>query len=95
MKFEWDPAKRSVNLDKHGIDFVRAITIWRTDVIDPAATRNVSGETRLLALGIIGDDDLVVCEVYTWRGDARRIISVRRARQYERRRYSDQFGRGA
>lgn len=95
MEFEWDDAKRAGSLDKHGIDFARAITIWRGDLIDPAATRVVDGEERLMALGTIGDDDLIICVVYTWRGEARRIISVRRARRYERQRYTDQFGRGA
>ena len=94
MEFEWDEDKRFINIDKHGIDFVRAITAWQGGVIDPAATRTDRGETRHLALGMIGDDELIIAIVYTHRGDGKRLISARRARRHERRYYKDQFGRG-
>ncbi len=28
QSFEWDPTKRGTNLEKHGIDFVRAVRIF-------------------------------------------------------------------
>jgi uncharacterized protein len=28
MDFEFDPAKSAANLEKHGIDFVRAQALW-------------------------------------------------------------------
>ena len=34
MEFEWDEAKRRNNLEKHGIDFVRAKQIWLDDVLE-------------------------------------------------------------
>jgi uncharacterized DUF497 family protein len=94
MEFEWNDSKCESNIAKHGIDFVRAITIWRGDVLDPAASRQTPTETRLAALGTIGDDDLVICVIYTLRQGFRRIISARRARRHERRYYQDQFGHG-
>ena len=32
-EFEWDPVKAQVNLDKHGLDFERAATVF----LDPLA----------------------------------------------------------
>jgi len=94
MEFEWDEGKRLSNLEKHGIDFNRARTIWRGDVIDPAAERRVEDEVRRLALGVVGKDEIVIAVVYTDRGEVRRIISARRATRYERQRYQSEFGRG-
>ena len=94
MKFEWDEAKRASNLAKHGVDFAGAIAIWRTDVIDPISERIVDGERRFVAVGIAGDDEIVIGVVYTMRDGVRRIISARRGRRYERANYQSQFGRG-
>ena len=94
MEFEWDEGKRLSNLEKHGIDFNRARTIWRGDVIDPATERRVEDEVRRLALGVVGEDEIVIAVVYTDRGQVRRIISARRATRYERQRYQGEFGRG-
>ena len=94
MEFEWDEDKRLANLAKHGLDFRRVKTIWDGNVIDPAATRLETDETRYLALGIPGEDEIVVAVVYTNRADNRRIISARRARDYERKNYQIRFGRG-
>ena len=94
MDFEWDEAKRASNLDKHAIDFARAVTMWQRPVIDPAERRSVDGEFRHLALGTIGDDELVIAVVYTLRGKVRRLISARRGRRDERTYYQGQFGRG-
>jgi len=94
MEFEWDEDKREANLVKHGIDFARAITIWQRPVIDPAASRTQGTEIRYLALGMIGEDDLVIAIVYTMRDNVRRVISARRGRRYERASYKGQFDRG-
>lgn len=94
MEFEWDDSKRAANLEKHGIDFVRAVTIWQRAVIDPAAERTIGEEQRILALGTIGDDDIIVAVIYTIRNGIRRIISARRGRRNERTYYQTQFGRG-
>ena len=94
MEFEWDEDKRLSNLDKHGVDFNRARTIWGGEVIDPAAERRVGDEVRRLALGTVGEDEIVIAVVYTDRDQVRRIISARRARRYERERYQGEFGHG-
>ena len=86
-EFEWDETKRASNLSKHGIDFLRALRVFET--------QNVSwqsegyGEPRWMASGLL--DDTMVTVVFTQRGDSIRIISVRRARENERRRYYESF----
>ncbi len=82
MEFEFDPAKSAANKDKHGIDFVEAQALWLDDGLAEVRSRaNVTGELRFLAIGRIeGRHWTAVC---TLRGDAIRIISVRRARKEE------------
>ncbi len=89
-RFEWDADKRLKNLDKHGIDFRRAIRIF--DV--PVAVRksDQKGETRHIAIGILNHIEIAV--VFTMRGNHCRIISARRARDYERREYRDLYPGG-
>jgi uncharacterized DUF497 family protein len=52
VKFEWDAAKAKKNLQKHGISFEEAITVfadWRSLTIpDP---EHSEGEARFLILG--------------------------------------------
>jgi uncharacterized protein len=94
MQFEWDEAKRKANLAKHQIDFFDAASMWTKDVIDPAFSRKIGEEARVVALGIIGDAEIIIAVVYTLRGSAKRLISARRARRHERRNYADRFGTG-
>ena len=80
MKFEFDPEKSLSNLQKHGIDFIKAQALWSDpDYLEiPAKTID---ESRFLVIGQI--DDVHWSGVITYRGDAIRIISVRRSRKEE------------
>ncbi|WP_291733930.1 BrnT family toxin [Leisingera sp. F5] len=80
MDFEYDPAKSASNLSKHGIDFEQAQALW----YDPwmlEVTAKTEGEPRFLSIGKIGGRHWAA--VWTPRGEAVRIISVRRARKEE------------
>lgn len=94
MEFEWDEVKREKNLEKHWIDFRDACCIWAGPVIDPADMRDIGGERRYLALGMIGDENLIIAVIYTQRSSFRRLISARRARRNERATFQDRFGQG-
>ena len=83
--FEWDSAKNSDNLAKHGVDFEDAIRIFDGLVIEAVDRRREYGEERIAAVGTVNGLHLLV--VYTWRGQSRRIISARRANKYEREAY--------
>jgi len=87
MRFEYDPAKSAANRAKHGIDFDEAQALWEDDAMVIVPTRT-EDEPRWLAVGRINGRHWTA--VYTMRGDAVRIISVRRARGDEIHGYQGQ-----
>jgi uncharacterized protein len=80
MEFEFDPQKSAQNKKKHGIDFHEAQALWDdADLIEiPVRTED---EPRFMVIGRIGT--VHWSGVITYRGDAVRIISVRRSRKEE------------
>ena len=85
MPFEWDPAKRRANLAKHGIDFADAAKIFDGPTIEQVDDRMDYGEERILALG--ETNGRIIAVIHTWRGEARRIISARKATRHEAAQY--------
>ena len=85
-RFEFDPIKSEKNRLKHGIDFVAAQEIWEDDKRNETPARSKS-EERFQMLGRA--QGKIWAAFATYRGDAIRIISVRRARIEERRRYEE------
>ena len=83
MRFEYDPNKSAANLDRHGIDFEYAQALWDDATVE--FTANVKGEGRTKAIGRIGGEYWAA--IYTMRGEALRIISVRAATPEERSAY--------
>ena len=87
MSFEFDPAKSAANLAKHGIDFEAAQALWLDDDAFEIDARSTT-EPRKALIGMIEGKHWIA--FFTPRGEAIRIISVRRAREnevqaYERR----------
>ena len=80
MTFEFDPAKSSMNKQKHGIDFVEAQALWDDPNLLEAPAQTMD-EPRSLVIGMIGSKHWSV--IVTTRADRIRIISVRRARKAE------------
>jgi uncharacterized DUF497 family protein len=87
---EWDEDKSERNLAERGFDFAFAARIFDGDTIEREDTRRDYGERRMVAIGRAEGITLTV--VYTTRGDARRIISARRASRRERRVYDQAVG---
>jgi uncharacterized protein len=85
--FEWDRAKRDTNLRKHGIDFARAVRIFEGPVLEREDRRRDYGESRFMALGEV--EELILAVVFTYREAGLRIISARKANQYEKAAYSE------
>lgn len=78
--FEYDAAKSAANRLKHGIDFEESQALWE----DPRALEIPArgyDEERWLVIGKIGDR--LWSAIVTYRGDAIRLISVRRSRRDE------------
>jgi hypothetical protein len=94
MEFEWDEDKRLSNLEKHGIDFLGARTIWQGVPLDPYAQNWVDGELRRVAIGGLSDTqgEKIIAVVYTLRDGRVRIISARTARRHEREDYRESIG---
>ena len=89
MKFEWDENKNKKNMDKHGIDFNDALTIFDDDNrIEAVDDRQDYEEERLQVIGEAKPGVLMV--VYTWRKNntSRRFISARTASKNERALYN-------
>lgn len=86
MEFEFDPVKSAANKEKHGIDFVEAQALWYDLFGVEFDTGHVAEKRRVLIGRIHG---VFWTAIYTPRGENIRIISVRRARIQERRRYEN------
>jgi uncharacterized DUF497 family protein len=85
-RFEWDANKDSANNEKHGITFLEAIAVFLDpQVVEEDSTRPEHGEIRRKAVGSVRGRMITV--IFTPREDRRRIISARRARPDERKRY--------
>ena len=88
VRFEWDEAKRRVNLRKHGIDFADVAAIFDGDVLTLIDDRLDYGETRNITLGLLQGRTIVAVHA-DW-ADLTRIISARKATRYEEERYFEQ-----
>jgi uncharacterized DUF497 family protein len=95
-RFTWDPVKARKNLQAHGISFQAAKEVFN----DPNHITNENyiiedeGEQRYATIGVTGNLVLLLV-VFVDRTEADieilRIISARKADDYERRAYEDQF----
>lgn len=83
MRFEYDPKKSRTNKTKHGIDFDTAQKLWNGKFVELAAINK--NEDRLLVIGKI--EGVYWSAIVTKRPGSIRIISVRRARDEEKKIY--------
>ena len=89
MRFEWDNRKAKSNLEKHGVTFHEAATVFG----DPLAVTYVDpdnslGEHRFLTFGRSGVDRLLVV-AHTEGEECVRMISARVATKREKKIYED------
>ena len=90
-RFEWDPTKAKVNLNKHGVAFEDAALVWDDPLHLVRFDRFEAGEERWHALGR-ADGIVLILVVHTYPedDDLIRIISARKATRAERRIYEDE-----
>ena len=83
--FDWDPAKASVNLQKHGISFREAATVFQDDnAIYFDDEWHSQNEERFLIIGRSKIERiLTVCHCYREDESVIRIISAREANKTE------------
>lgn len=89
-RFDWDPAKNTGNIAKHGIGFEQAVRIFEGPVVTATDDRHEYGEIREISLGKL-DGMVVLVVVHTDRNGVTRIISARRANRGERERYEEKL----
>ena len=89
MQFEWDPAKAADNLEKHGVSFEEAATVFRDifSATGPDPDHSV-GEERFITFGVSTNGRLLVVG-HTEHGDIIRIITARPATSGERKIYEE------
>ncbi|NEQ71446.1 MAG: BrnT family toxin [Symploca sp. SIO1B1] len=88
MKFKWDERKNQSNLAKHGFNFTDAFRIFNFPMVVELDERDDYGEDRWIGIGLL--DGRVVVVVYTEPNqETIRVISLRKALSYERRRYEE------
>ncbi len=87
MEITFDPKKSERNLCERGLSFEKAAEFDFSTALYTPATRIEYGEARTQAVGVIGDT--LHSLVFTMRGTALRVISLRRASRKERKRYAN------
>lgn len=91
--FDWDPKKRDMNLEKHGVDFCDATAVFEDRFARPLADRvdPATGELRLRLVGHTKDYRLLVIafveRVDDLGAEVIRLISAREALPHERKAY--------
>jgi uncharacterized DUF497 family protein len=83
MEIEWDERKRLANIAKHRLDFEDVVLVLDSDKVLRLLARPAGEEVRYRAIGYVRG--IPVAVIYTERGTAIRVISMRRARDDERR----------
>ena len=89
LTFEWDARKAARNLEKHGVPFEEAATVFGDPLgciaRDP---RHSADEERFVLLGLSRRRRFLAV-MFTERGEVVRHISARRAARNERRDYEE------
>jgi uncharacterized DUF497 family protein len=91
ISFTWDSRKNSANIQKHGISFEEAKSVFYDDnarlIHDPDHSED---EERFLILGLSERlNILIVCHCYREENEIIRIISARKATKNEKKQYQE------
>jgi uncharacterized DUF497 family protein len=89
MDFEWSEAKRVAVLEARGLDFIDTEILFDGRPLYTIASPR-GAEERWLSVGEL--NGRLVAVVWTQRRDRIRIITMRRARNEEKRRYGALYG---
>ena len=85
MQITFDEAKDALNISKHSLSLSEAAKLEWDDALIWQDTRRDYDETRMIALGAIAER--LYCVVYVDREDVRRVISLRKANNKEKKLY--------
>ena len=92
MKITFDPAKRQAALDDRGLNFADAAFVFADQTITVEDRRRDYGETRYQTVGFLAGRMVMV--VWTPRGEARHVMSMRKCNAREKAIYQKRFDQG-
>lgn len=90
MDLEFDPHKRAITLANRGLDFAEVAQLFAGRTATIPDDREEYGESRFITAGTLNGRLVVV--VWTPRGAARRIISMRYAHAREEALWRERMG---
>jgi uncharacterized DUF497 family protein len=90
LAYEWDDAKNRSNFAKHGLDFADAELVFAGPCVTFVDNRFEYGEERFITLGLLAGR--LVAIAHAPRGEATRIISMRKANRREQKIYQKRLG---
>lgn len=90
MEISYDPAKRAATLEERGLDFVDSPEVFSGPIFELEDDRFDYGEKRYITIGLLRGRMVVL--VWTPRGEARHIISIRKANEREQARFKSRIG---
>lgn len=85
MRISYHDEKRAITLEKRGLDFDHANRVFKKATFTIEDDRKNYGETRYQTIGKLNRSLVMI--VWTERGDARHIISMRKCNAKEREKY--------
>lgn len=86
MRFEFDPLKAAANLKKHRVSLADAEGVFNDVLAVHLEDPDAEDQQRFVAIGM-GNTGAALVVVYTYEGEAVRVISARHASRKERREY--------
>ncbi len=92
MRFEWDETKDQSNRLKHGLSFADAPLVFEGPTLTFEDLRQDYSEQRYLTVGELSGRVVIIA--HTLRGNATRIISMRKANAREAARYQERLKEG-
>jgi uncharacterized DUF497 family protein len=92
VRITFDRAKRDQTLRDRGLDFGDARHVFAGVTLNVEDRRNYYGEVRIQTIGYLVGRMVMI--VWTPRGRARRVISMRKCNAKEQNRYRQQLAEG-
>jgi uncharacterized DUF497 family protein len=91
MDITYDPEKRAKTLAERGLDFEDAKHVFAEMALTVVDDRRDYGETRFQTMGWLNDRLIMI--VWTERGQARHIISMRKCNDREEKKFKARVDR--
>ena len=90
MRIAFDPAKRAGTIEDRGLDFDDAVLVFAGETYNEEDRRQNYGETRIRTVGFLAGRMVMI--VWTPRGEARHVISMRKCNEKEQAYYRQRLG---